>query len=203
MAKVVHPSPIQTLRSRRANMGFSMLEVLIAFLILSVGLLGAVGMQATALKSNREAKNHAVATSLARELADKMRGNHTVAIKTAVADNPYLMDVTLTGTTSFAAPATGNCFTSSCGTATAVASWDVADWQARTQNALPDPRLVVCFDSTPFSGSGAQWACSNSGDAAVLKMAWTNTNTGGTLTFSSDANLKPMLIVPLTAGTIN
>ena len=135
----------------RQQKGFSLLEVLIAFIILSLGLLGAVGMQAAAMQSNKETRNQTVATSLARELADKMRGNHAVAIKTAAADNPYLKSATLndTSTLAFTAPAE-NCFLTACTTATAVATWDMAEWQNRLQNSLPDPRFVICFDKSPF-----------------------------------------------------
>ena len=185
--------------------GFSLLEVLIAFIILSLGLLGAVGMQAAAMQSNKETRNQTVAASLARELADKMRGNHAIAIKTTTAANPYLLSATLDNPSNaaFTAP-TENCFTSACTTPLAVATWDMADWQNRLQNALPDPRFVVCFDKTPFNSAGvAQWACSNDGDISVLKLAWTNKDTQGNLQLSSTASTIPMIIVPLTAGTPN
>src|SRR5665647_1026487 len=97
-----HAMPICRSSSHREQSGFSLLEVLIAIIILSIGMLGAVGMQATAIQSNKEARNQATATTFARELAEKMRGNHTVAIKTAAADNPYLFDATLGSTTTVA-----------------------------------------------------------------------------------------------------
>ncbi len=187
----------------RQQTGFSLLEVLIAFIILSLGLLGAVGMQAAAMQSNKETRNQSIAASLARELADKMRGNHAIAIKTAAADNPYLLSTTLDNpsTATFSAPAE-NCFATACSTPTAVATWDMADWQNRLQNALPDPKFVICFDETPFDADGvAQWACSNTGDISVLKLAWTNNDTKGKLQLSSAA--VPMVVVPLTAGTPN
>ena len=187
----------------RQQTGFSLLEVLIAFIILSLGLLGAVGMQAAAMQSNKETRNQTVATSLARELADKMRGNHAIAIKTAAADNPYLKSATLNNpsTLPFTAPAE-NCFSTACTTPTAVATWDMADWQNRLQNALPDPRFVICFDKTSFDADGvAQWACTNNGDISVLKLAWTNNDTKGKLQLSTAA--VPMVVVPLTAGTPN
>ena len=189
-------------RLRAQQSGFSLLEVLIAFIILSLGLLGAVGMQAAAMQSNKETRNQTVATALARELADKMRGNHAIAIKTATADNPYLKAETiLTGTATFTAPAE-NCFSTACSTPTAVATWDMADWQNRLQNALPDPKFVICFDTSPFDADGkTQWACSNDGDISVLKLAWTNNDTKGKLQLSSAA--VPMVVVPLTAGTPN
>jgi type IV pilus assembly protein PilV len=187
----------------RRQSGFTILEVLIAILILSIGMLGAVGMQAAAMQSNKETRSQSVAASFARELADKMRGNHGVAIKVTAADNPFLVpETTLTGTGTFTAPAE-NCFTSACSTPAAVAAWDMADWQNRLRNALPDPKFKVCFDKTPFAADGtAQWECTDNGDITVLKMAWTSTNTDGKLQFTS-GNIRPLIIVPLTAGTPN
>lgn len=200
MKKNTQHFTIRRLRTRQS--GFSLLEVLIAFIILSFGLLGAVGMQAAAMQSNKETRNQSVAASLARELADKMRGNHGIAIKTTAADNPYLMaETTLIGTASFTSPAE-NCFTTACSTPAAIATWDMADWQNRLQNTLPDPKFVVCFDKTPFDAAGvAQWACSNDGDISVLKLAWTSKDTKGNLQLSSAS--MPLIVVPLTAGTPN
>jgi type IV pilus assembly protein PilV len=194
-------TPKSTLRQQT---GFSLLEVLIAFIILSLGLLGAVGMQAAAMQSNKETRNQTVAAALARELADKMRGNHAIAIKTAAADNPYLKaETTLTGTATFTSPSE-NCFTTACSSPVAVATWDMADWQNRLQNALPDPKFLICFDKTPFDADGkAQWTCSNDGDISVLKLAWTNKDTKGDLQLSSAAATVPMVVLPLTAGTPN
>ncbi len=188
--------------TRQQQTGFSLLEVLIAFIILSLGMLGAVGMQAAAMQSNKETRSQSVAASFARELADKMRGNHVIAIKPAAADNPYLSTATIltsTTTTTF----TENCFTAACSTPVAVATWDMADWKNRLRDALPDPKIEICFDKTPFDADGkAQWACTNDGDISVLKMAWTNTGTDGVLKFTS-GDMRPLIIVPLTAGTPN
>lgn len=192
--------PIHGPASRRAQSGFSIIEVLVAILILSVGMLGAVGMQATAMKSNKEARNQATATTLARELAEKMRGNHTVAIKTTAADNPYLFDTTLEASTTIATPAV-NCFTTGCPIVKDAATWDVADWQGRVQATLPTPRVKVCFDKSPFdSGGKPRWACTDDGDIAVLKMSWTRNNTAGTLEFAATSGV-PTVVVPLTAGS--
>ena len=193
------------LSTRQQQAGFSLLEVLIAFIILSLGMMGAVGMQAAAMQSNKETRSQSVAASFARELADKMRGNHTVAIKTA--GNPYLKsETTLTLVPKVDIPYppdNENCFKTACPTREAVATWDMADWQNRLQNALPDPKFKVCFDKTPFDADGkAHWACTDDGDISVLKMAWTNTGTDGVLKFTS-GDMRPLIIVPLTAGTPN
>jgi len=196
-------TPIRRPAPNRAQDGFSIIEVLVAIIILSVGMLGAVGMQATAMQSNKEARNQAAATTFARELAEKMRGNHTVAIKTDIKENPYLFDITLATTTiatTIPTP-TVNCFLDGCPTVKDAAIWDVADWQGRVQAALPTPRVKVCFDQNPFDSAGKpRWECTGDGDISVLKMSWIRKNTAGTLEFTGSTGM-PVVVVPLTAGS--
>ena len=199
---IVSKNSAQRPSVRGVQLGFSLIEVLISVLILSVGMLGAVGMQATAMKSNKEARNQAIGIVFARELGEKMRGNHTVAIIKSVvpADNPYVFDVTLEANTVIAPPVV-NCFTVGCPTPMETAIWDVADWQGRVQAALPTPRVKICFDDAPFNASGVgKWDCTDVGDVAVLKMSWTRTNTAGTLEFAGSTG-APVVIIPLTAGS--
>ena len=187
----------RSLRSQNHH-GFSLIEVLVAIIILSVGMLGAVGMQSAALQSNKESKNQAAAVSFARELGERMRGNNRVAIKKT--DNPYLFDTKSTGTTSLAT-FTVNCFTTGCADPKDAAVWDVADWLGRVITVLPTPRVTVCFDDAPYDSSGiARWACTDKGDVSVLKMSWTSTNTAGSLTFAAITGV-PLVILSLTAGS--
>ena len=55
--------------------GFTLLEVLIALLILSIGLLGLAALQTTGLRSNTMATTRTHATQLAYDIADRMRAN--------------------------------------------------------------------------------------------------------------------------------
>ncbi len=55
--------------------GFTLLEVLIAMVVLSVGLLGLAGLQATSLKNNHDAYLRTIATLQAYDMADRMRAN--------------------------------------------------------------------------------------------------------------------------------
>lgn len=163
-------------------------------------MLGAVGMQSAALRSNKESKNQAAAVTFARELGERMRGNHTVAIQTTAADNPYLFDTTLSDSSAVATFSV-NCFTTGCPIVKDSATWDVAEWQARVQATLPTPRVKVCFDKNPYDSSGnARWACTNDGDLTVLKMSWTSSNTAGSLTFAASTGI-PLVVLPLTAGS--
>ncbi len=181
--------------------GFTLVEVLVSVVILSIGVLGAVGMQAASLQSNREVRYQVIAASMARELAEKMRGNHVIAIKPAVADNPYLLDTTLSASSTLTAP-TPNCYSASCPTGLNVAAWDIYDLQVRLRDALPSPRIRICLDATPFTSAGvAQWTCSNSGDVAVLKLAWNRAGTKGETEFTSQTSTLPLVVLPLTAGS--
>ena len=64
-------------RNMKTITGFTLIEVLIAMLVLAVGLLGLAGLQATSLKNYQSAYNRSQATQLAYDLADRMRANVT------------------------------------------------------------------------------------------------------------------------------
>ena len=67
------------------NAGFTLIEVLIAMLVLAVGLLGLAGLQATSLRNNQSAYNRSQATQLAYDIADRMRANSAgIASYTAI-----------------------------------------------------------------------------------------------------------------------
>jgi len=66
--------------------GFTLIEVLIAVLVLAIGLLGLAGLQASALRVNHDAQLRSQATLLAYDMADRMRTNRELALSAA---NPY------------------------------------------------------------------------------------------------------------------
>lgn len=79
--------------------GFTLLEVLIALLVLSVGLLGIAGLQLTSLRSNHSAYLRSQATILAYDILDRMRANRAQAQAddynttiAAVSDLPSISD---------------------------------------------------------------------------------------------------------------
>jgi type IV pilus assembly protein PilV len=67
------PSGISTQRNHQY--GFTLLEVLIALLVLSIGLLGLAALQTIGLRSNTMASFRTQATQVAYDIADRVRAN--------------------------------------------------------------------------------------------------------------------------------
>jgi type IV pilus assembly protein PilV len=194
-------------RSARSVQGFSLLEVLISIIIFSFGLLGMVGLQAAALQSNREARLQSVGVTLARELAEMMRGNKDVALLATA--NPYLGDFN----TVPLAPATASyCLnvatgTTPCANATEIANAQMTEWLARVDSELPGAQVTVCVDAAPFDAGGLPvWLCTppaaSSSATAFVKIGWTRSSTDRTRTgiLALDRAVRPAVIFPITPG---
>ncbi|MDX1803889.1 MAG: type IV pilus modification protein PilV [Alcanivorax sp.] len=63
--------------------GFSLIEVLIALLLLSIGLLGVAGLQALSVQMNVSANQSSQATYIGYDIVDRMRANRMAALKGA------------------------------------------------------------------------------------------------------------------------
>jgi type IV pilus assembly protein PilV len=76
---------MNTMPVRRApRRGFSLLEVLISTLIIAVGLIGVVSLQARAVQISLSAEDQLRASLLANELASEMWSSRTVNLPAAV-----------------------------------------------------------------------------------------------------------------------
>lgn len=74
------------LAPRRAQYrGFSMIEMMVALLVLSVGMLGVASLFATSINSGSSAISRMQAVSLANDLADRIRSNPTAGAAYAAA----------------------------------------------------------------------------------------------------------------------
>ena len=93
-------APTLPFKTMKKNAGFTLIEILIAMLVLAVGLLGLAGMQATSLKNNQSAYNRSRATQLAYDLADRMRANvigkasYTAILPSSAAEQKVCSSVT-------------------------------------------------------------------------------------------------------------
>jgi len=114
-------------RPLKAQRGVALLEVLIAFLILSVGLVGFSTLQARALKATQSTLQRTKAVMLGNYILDSMRANKDAAI---TSPSGYLVS------------------TKTCVTPTATATLadnDRANWFAALKSALGDA-ATTCAD---------------------------------------------------------
>ena len=110
------------------NSGFTLIEVLIAALVLAVGLLGLAGLQAASIKNNLSAYNRSQATQLAYDMADRMRANKNASL------DPATGNVIAAGTYLTMAPADAtdqaSCATVTGCTGAQMAQNDLFQWNA-------------------------------------------------------------------------
>lgn len=116
-------------RSKREH-GFSLLEVLIALLVLSVGLLGIAGLQSISLKYNHQSYERSQATVLISEMIEKITSN-PVATRAGAFDNVP------PGNTSASYAGFGAC-PASCTTAQ-LATYDLFRWKS----SIEDPKKLA------------------------------------------------------------
>jgi type IV pilus assembly protein PilV len=153
--------------------GFTLIEVLVALFVLSVGLLGAAAMQSRAHAVRAEARLHATASQLAASLAESMRANR-VAMAAPDASNPYL---NLDYDTASGAPAQPPrfCYGQSSCTPQELARFDTYDTMRALHERFPHARLVVCRDASPWDAASSTllWDCDgSSGAPVVIKLGW-------------------------------
>ena len=138
--------------------GFTLIEVLVAVLVLTIGLLGLAGLQVTALRNNHNAYLRSQVSQLAYDLSDRIRAN-PIGLRTGSYDNPT-------------AAQTAACLTTTgCSTAE-LARHDVYEWNADLANRLPGGSGVVCLDTSPNDGTPASPACSGGGTVYAIKIWW-------------------------------
>jgi len=120
-------APAGTDRSRAAGVfrgrtrGFSLIEVLIAVLILGIGLLGVASLQVVGLQNNQGAYVQSQATTLAYQITDAMRANRQAAV-----GGSYNIGMGAN------AP-----------TGTSVAAQDLQDWVFNVRELLPDGQGAI------------------------------------------------------------
>ncbi len=126
----------------RRSAGFTLLEVLIAIVVVAFGLLGLAGLQVFALKNNQSASLRVAATNLTTDIIDRMKANYLGVIN----DN-YNRPLTADYNTTVA-----NCATTGC-TYSELAANDLREWKERVAAALPGGIGIVCLDRNPADNS--------------------------------------------------
>lgn len=204
LARPALRAPARPVPVRPAQRGATMVEALVSVLVLSFGVLGAVGMQTASIQANREARNQSLALRYARDMAEMIHANPQGA---AVAGAGYLSINRFHGT----APAYNpGCADAGGCTPTDLAADDVARWQSiiadPAAGGLPGVVATVCRDSAPYDANGLPvWDCTpgGAGDAVVIKLGWDRSATRRATTGEPAAgvdlalNSRPLVVLPV------
>lgn len=115
--------------------GVSLIESMVALLVISIGLLGIASMQITAMKQNANALNHSQAVWIAYNMADRVRSN--------ISEFTNYADIDTSKTYS------QDCLGASCSNVQMVTA-DAADWSTQIQQ-LPAGRGMIAGDATELA----------------------------------------------------
>lgn len=130
----------------RMQSGFTMLEVLIAILVIAIGTLGMAGLQLVALKNTQGSHARSVAAQLANDIAERMRGNMNGVLANAYNRTSVAID--------YSTPKP-NCLTTTGCNFSDMAINDAYEWQQLILTQLPQGEGILCIDSTPNDGTTA------------------------------------------------
>lgn len=160
--------------------GFTLIEIMIAMVILSVGVLGLAGLQGASLKSSNTAFMRTVATNQLYALAERIRSNsagHNLPANGGVDAYKGKFGITTHAATCGASSVSaGGC------TPLEVAINDIFIWNTENARVLPN----------------GQGNVQRIGDALIITISWDEDNLG---TSYAKTNGLPDC-APLTAGTL-
>jgi type IV pilus assembly protein PilV len=145
--------------------GFTLIEVLVAVAIFAAGMLGMLGLLANSLSWSYSANHTTIASMMAYQMADHVRGNVTQFA--AYNDPTHTL--------------TSNCMTTTGCTPTQMVESEASLWSQRLADKLPAGQGIICRDNSPTDGDPSNWACDDSAGAApmMVKICWKRTLSGG------------------------
>lgn len=117
----------------RRQLGVGLMEVLVALLILSIGVMGFIALQYRAVEATAESSSRIQAINLARDLAERMRVNRG-------AENTYIDQL---NTASQQINSTVNCFTNNC-LSHQLADFDVAQVARKARTMGMTVNILDC-----------------------------------------------------------
>lgn len=156
--------------SRPTLTGFGLIEVLVALLVFSIGILGLGATQLAAKRASYEATQRSIASSLANDILERMRGNPG-----------QLSSYAQIEIGSSAPAATGNCNTTPCSTVD-LAAFDLRQWSELLAGVSEE--VTITGVTSNAGGLVDSRACIEvEGGVVTVAIAWRgmsdSTNPGG------------------------
>ena len=133
----------------RTQGGSSLVEVLVAILVVSLGVIAMGGLLASATRLGKASEMRAVASLMAADISERMKAN--VAVVSA--GNYNLTDAFSASASEPAAPTA--CAAPKACTAAEIAARDLAEWQRAVFHALPAGTGYISYDAGAAAAGGA------------------------------------------------
>ncbi|KSW26172.1 hypothetical protein AOX63_21260 [Pseudomonas sp. ADP] len=168
-------------RIMKTQKGFSLIETMVALLIICIGILGLVALQGRAVQYANENAQRNNAAMLANDLIELMRSN-----RSALIDGDGLLrnasSYYKAAGSSFPTAQTTACLDGTGCTADQMATTQLAQWTQQVRNSLPlDSTLsllknqyVICRTDNP---SDEDAPCSGTGSSVLIQIAWLGKDT--------------------------
>ena len=153
--------------------GFTLTEVLIALVVLSIGLLGLASLQAESLKKSNDAYMSSIASNFANDIIDRMRANFHEAQVGSYVTNSATNDGTQLLACLGGVPnggGSGGNVNASC-TEAQMSRNDIFEWQRNIANTLPNGTGFICLSNNP-GNLGSSINCNNQGEIYVIAITW-------------------------------
>jgi len=131
------------IRAMNRQIGITLVEVLVAILVLAIGLLGIAGLQTAAMGTNFNSYQYTQAAILAQSMVERMRANPT-----GVTNGNYNLAAGTTPTVGTA------CNTSTACTTANQAAWDLGLWYSEVTGTSVGSVVPVLLNSQANSSGG-------------------------------------------------
>jgi len=146
-------------KALRRQGGFSMIELLVAVLVMGIGVLGITGLQMVSLQNNRGALLRSEAVMLAYDMMDRIRAN---PVGTPIGSGSDYAGIAIGG----GPPSSVNCNASECSSAQMVA-FDQAVWKCALGSYVEDGTCTSFHSSGVLPAPTEQPGLPN-GDGSIV-----------------------------------
>ena len=146
----------------RSSAGFTLLEVLVVLLVMSIGMLGVAGLQAATSRYKISAWSRASTAVLFSDFADRVRANPEQAglsyfsDKAATSTSAYTLSADWSTQLSATLTVSPDCMSTAC-TAAERATYDMTIWRQEVRRQLPQGAAIVSGNRTSGMTVSMMW----------------------------------------------
>lgn len=156
---------------RKCQNGYSLIEVMVSVLVMTLGILGMTGLQSASLKHNTHSMQRTKAAYLSYEIMDRMRANASPIYSIALGSQP----------------AEQECFSAGC-TPEELMNFDIAEWKCAlgkhvsssvcTDLAANANALLLSVEALPGGDGSISCTLSTGTKACTVTVQWQERSNG-------------------------